>query len=157
MKINKLTENECRAVLARASMGRLGCSLQDQPYVLPVYLAYESDYIYFFSTVGKKIQWMRANPKACVEVDEIMNQSHWLSVIVTGRYQELPEPLFAAEAAHARKLLEKQHHWWLNALAERRTKTQDQSIAPVFFRIQVDSMTGLGAQADGDEPGAVNK
>jgi nitroimidazol reductase NimA-like FMN-containing flavoprotein (pyridoxamine 5'-phosphate oxidase superfamily) len=155
MIINEIGEKECRAILARASMGRLGCSLNDQPYVVPVYFAYESDYFYVFSTLGKKIEWMRTNPKVCVEVDEITNQPYWVSVVANGRYEELPEPQDAEERAHAHKLLAKRQRWWLNALAERRTTTADESIAPVFFRIRIDSMTGLSGLAEGEEAGAV--
>jgi nitroimidazol reductase NimA-like FMN-containing flavoprotein (pyridoxamine 5'-phosphate oxidase superfamily) len=85
MLIREMYEKECRAVLERASLGRLDCSLNDQPYVVSVYLAYEADYIYFFSTVGQKIEWMRANPKVCVETDEIRGENEWLRVVALGR------------------------------------------------------------------------
>ena len=62
MRINDMTKQDCRKVLAHASFGRLGCSLADQPYIVPVCLAYEPDCIYIFSMFGKKIEWMRANP-----------------------------------------------------------------------------------------------
>ncbi len=154
MTINEMTEHECREVLARASISRLGCSLDNQPYILPIYIAYESDYAYALATLGQKIEWMRINPKVCIEVDEVAEQSQWVSVIGYGTYQELPEAQFAAERNHARRLLEKHHHWWLNALAERRTKASDLAIEPIFLRIHIDSMTGLRAVADGDESGA---
>jgi hypothetical protein len=48
---------------------------------------------------------MRTNPKVCIQIDEIANQSEWLSVIINGSYQELPEPQYTDERAHARKLL----------------------------------------------------
>ncbi len=143
MAIDKLSEQECIEVLVRATVGRLGCSLNDQPYVVPVYLACEADSIYVFSTLGKKIEWMRANPKVCVEIDEISSQTRWVSVIVNGTYQELPEPQFQAERAHARKLLQQKHQWWLNALAERRREVEDLAVEPLFFRIHVESMSGL--------------
>lgn len=148
MIINQIAEKECRAILARASIGRLGCSLNDQPYVVPIYFAYEADYIYALSTVGQKIDWMRANPKVCMQVDEIASQSQWVSVIVSGTYQELPGPEDSPERNHARKLLEKQHNWWVNALAERRATVDDLFIEPLFFRIHVVSMTGLRATAN---------
>lgn len=88
---------------------------------------------------------MRENPKVCVQVDEILGTSHWMSVLVSGRYQELPEPEFTDERAHARKLLEKRHQWWMNAMAERMMKSNDPLIEPLFFRIQIESMTGLRA------------
>jgi len=149
MLIREMNEKECREVLERATLGRLGCSLDDQPYVVPIYLAYEADYIYFFSAIGQKIEWMRANPKVCVETDEIRSEKEWLSVIANGRYEELAEPEYAAERAHARELLERRHEWWLNALAERRTKLSDILIEPLFFRIHIGSMSGLCTKAGG--------
>ena len=145
MQIDDLPETECRQLLARASVARLGCSLNDQPYVLPVGIAYEENDIYVFSTLGQKIKWMRSNPKVCVQVDEIRNQSDWASVIANGEYQELLEPQFQDERNHARNLLQQRHHWWLNAMAERRIRLRDEDIKPLFFRIRISSVTGLRA------------
>jgi hypothetical protein len=145
MVINEMTEKECDAFLASATLGRLGCSLDNQPYVLPIYFAYEPGYIYVLSTLGQKIEWMRANPKVCVEAEEIANESQWISVIANGRYQELPEPQYTDERKHAEKLLGKRHKWWQNALGERQVKLGEDLIDPLFFRICVDSMTGLRA------------
>ena len=153
MIINEMVEKQCRAVLARGSIGRLGCSLDNQPYVVPIYFAYEPDYIYALSTLGQKIEWMRTNPKVCLQVDEIESPAQWVSVIANGIYQELPEPQYSTERAHARSLLQTQHRWWLNALAERQTKSNDPLIEPLFFRMHMDSMTGLCASAEGEAAG----
>jgi nitroimidazol reductase NimA-like FMN-containing flavoprotein (pyridoxamine 5'-phosphate oxidase superfamily) len=153
MIINQMTEPECRELLQRAQIGRLACALDNQPYVVPVYFAYEAEYMYIHSTLGQKIEWMRANPKVCIQVDEISNESKWASVVVNGFYQELPEPRYAVEREHARKLLERRHRWWVNALAERRLLTSDRLIAPLFFRIHIDSMTGLRAEPEGEAGG----
>ena len=153
MVINEMNEKECNGFLASASLGRLGCSLDNQPYVVPIYFAYEPGYIYVLSTFGRKVEWMRANPKVCVEVDEIENPSQWTSVIVNGRYQELPEPQYTDEREHARKLLEKHYLWWQNALGERQLRMGDELIDPLFFRIQIDSMTGLHAIEESAESG----
>jgi uncharacterized protein len=156
MTMNEMTENECRAVLDRAAMGRLGCALDNQPYVIPIYFGYESDYVYVLSTFGQKIEWMRANPKVCLEIDEITKGSEWASVIANGTYQELPEPQYAAERARAHKLLEKRHRWWLNAMAERQLKSTSDLIEPLFFRIHIESMTGIRASGD-EAPGGSHK
>jgi len=148
MRIDELNDSECREILSRATMARLGCSLNDQPYVIPVGIAYESDFVYVFSTPGQKIKWMRSNPKVCVQIDEIRDQSDWVSVIANGEFQELPEPQFEDERNHARKLFQKRHHWWLNAVAERRILLRDQEIKPLFFRIRVSSLTGLRSLAE---------
>ena len=151
MVINELNEEECGEVLAGVSLGRLGCSLDNQPYVVPIYFVYEPGYIYVLSTYGQKTEWMRANPKVCLEVDEIKNESQWTSVIVRGRYQELPEPQFTEEREHARKLLAKRYRWWQNALGERQLRSGDELITPLFFRICINSMTGLRASTESAE------
>ena len=140
-----MSQQECRELLKRVSIGRLGCSLDDQPYVVPVGFSYEPDYIYMFSTLGKKIKWMRKNPKVCLQADEIGNRSNWLSVIVTGTYLELREPQYTAQLEHALEQLEQYSEWWRNPLAQRREQTSDLSIETVFFRIDIGSMSGLRA------------
>jgi nitroimidazol reductase NimA-like FMN-containing flavoprotein (pyridoxamine 5'-phosphate oxidase superfamily) len=34
---------------------------------------------------------MRANASVCVEVDDVVSYDQWVSVIATGRYEELPD------------------------------------------------------------------
>jgi hypothetical protein len=147
MRIIAISQQECSELLKRVFIGRLACSLDDQPYIVPVAFAYKPDciYIYIFSTVGKKIRWMRQNPKVCLQADEIGNRSNWVSVIVTGTYLELRGPQYAAEREHAREQLEEYGRYWQNPLAERRGQTSDLSIEPVFFRIDIGSVSGLRA------------
>ena len=145
MEVNEMAAEECEAVLEHASLGRLGCSYENQPYVVPIHFAYNSGYLYVFSTVGQKVKWMRANPKVCVQTDQIENQGEWISVIVNGQYEELPEPQYTAERKLAGSLLAKQYHWWLNSLGERQMRVGDRSIEPLFFRIRIHSMSGLRA------------
>ena len=104
MEINEMAAGECTAVLEHASLGRLGCSYENQPYVVPIHFAYDSGYLYVFSTFGQKVKWMRANPKVCVQTDHIQNQGEWVSVIVNGQYEESPEPQYTDERKHAGSL-----------------------------------------------------
>ena len=97
MEINEMTSEECSAFLERASLGRLGCSFENHPYVVPIHFDYDDTYLCAFSTFGQKVKWMRANPKVCVQTDEIQNQDEWISVIVYGEYEELPDPQYTAE------------------------------------------------------------
>lgn len=149
MAIQEMSEQECRRFLASSSFGRLGCALENQPYVVPIQFAFEGDSIYSFGTFGRKIEWMRANPKVCVQVDEVSGRFDWVSVIGLGRYEELVEPRYEQERAHARKLLDTRERWWLNALAERQLKAGDELIAPIFFRIRMESISGLRTQSEG--------
>jgi len=145
MEINEMTAEECKAVLEHASLGRLGCSYENQPYVVPIHFAYDSGHLYVFSTFGQKVKWMRANPKVCLQTDQAQDQSEWISVIINGEYEELPEPRYAAERKHASALLAKHSHWWLNALGERQMRVGENSIEALFFRIHIHSMSGLRA------------
>ena len=152
MEINEMTAEECSAFLESASLGRLGCSFENQPYVVPVYFACHSGYLYVLSTFGQKVKWMRANPKVCVQTDEIQSHSQWISVIVNGEYEELPEPQYSVERKHASSLLAKRYHWWLNALGERQMRGEN-SIEPLFFRIRIQSMSGLRATDEEERRG----
>src|ERR1700731_4167965 len=96
MVIREMSREECLQVLARTRLARLACAHENQPYVVPVYLAYhqpssDEGCLYGFTTPGQKVEWMRANPLVCVEVDEIAAYDQWVSVIALGRYEELPE------------------------------------------------------------------
>jgi nitroimidazol reductase NimA-like FMN-containing flavoprotein (pyridoxamine 5'-phosphate oxidase superfamily) len=62
---------------------------------------------------------------------------------VTGKYLELTERQHAAQREHALEQLSQYSEWWLVPLAEKRESTSDLSIESVFFRIEIESMTGL--------------
>jgi nitroimidazol reductase NimA-like FMN-containing flavoprotein (pyridoxamine 5'-phosphate oxidase superfamily) len=145
MVIHELKQEDCIALLRKATIARLGCSVHDQPYVVPVFVAYENEHLYVFATYGKKIEWMRENPKVCVQVDDVSSPTEWTSVLVNGTYQELAEPQFTEERAHARQVLESRHDWWLNAVAERRLTTSDVAVTPIFFRIRITEIHGIGS------------
>jgi uncharacterized protein len=96
MVIREMSREECLRVLAGTRLARVGCSHADQPYVVPVSLAYSESEggepcLYGVTTPGQKVEWMRANPLVCVEVDQVTSNDQWVSVIVFGRYEELPD------------------------------------------------------------------
>jgi hypothetical protein len=52
MLFSKIQDRECPDLLARLGLGRLGCARDNQPYVVPIYFAYEPDHLYAFATFG---------------------------------------------------------------------------------------------------------
>ena len=46
MVIHEMTEKDCSEILSRTSLGRLGCALDNQPYVVPINFAHEGDDIF---------------------------------------------------------------------------------------------------------------
>ena len=145
MVIKEMSEQQCLEVLSRAQVARLGCSHEDQPYIVPLQVAYADRFVYVLSTYGQKIEWMRENPKVCLEVEEGKSGTDWASVIVYGTYQELTQPRYNEERELAKSLLEKHNRWWLTAFAERQAKTDEQLIDPIFFRVEIGSVSGLRA------------
>lgn len=79
MFIHEMTEFECRKALEQATVGRLACARDNQPYVIPIYFVFHRDHIYAFSTLGQKVEWMRTNPRVCLEVDERTAHDRWQS------------------------------------------------------------------------------
>ena len=94
--IREMSKDECLRVLAGTKFARLACAHENQPYIVPAFLAYYEPFgseacFYGFTIPGQKLDWMRANPLVCVEVDEVEAYDRWVSVIAFGRFEELPE------------------------------------------------------------------
>ena len=85
MNIREMTEAECRAMLARRNVARLACARNNQPYIVPIHVDLEGDYLYGFATPGQKIEWMRENPLICLETEELNTDRQWASVGVFGQ------------------------------------------------------------------------
>jgi nitroimidazol reductase NimA-like FMN-containing flavoprotein (pyridoxamine 5'-phosphate oxidase superfamily) len=150
MRIIKMQDGECRDTLRRLGFGRLGCARENQPYIVPIYFAYEPDHLYGFATFGQKIEWMRGNPSVCVEADEVLGQDNWISIVVLGRYEELPDvPEHAQERRKAQSLLEKRSMWWQAAYAESNVRGQSELPSPVFYCVHIEEISGLRASAEG--------
>lgn len=153
MLIEKLTRQASLDLLARTRLGRLACAQGPQPYVLPLYFAYHHNYLYSFSTVGQKIEWMRANPVVCVEADEVVSPHDWVSVIVFGRYEELPDtPESQPERELAWKLLQQYARWWEPGYAKTVLHGAERLPEPIFYRIYIARITGRRASLEPAAP-----
>lgn len=149
MLINKMKPQESRELLARLGFGRLACARDNEPYILPIYFAYEPNHLYGFATFGRKIEWMRLNPLVCVQADEILNQHNWASVIVRGRYEELLDtPAYAKERNQAQSLLGKRSLWWQTGYVASKIRGLSKPAKPVFYCIHIAEITGLRASSD---------
>ena len=144
--IEKLSDRECRRILGEVHLARLACALNDQPYIVPIHVDYHDASLYGFATLGQKIEWMRQNPLVCVEVDELTTQTHWTSVVVFGRYEELPDtPEFASARTLAQALFQRHPQWWEPASIP---LVDHQQRSRILFRIQITHMTGRRARSD---------
>jgi uncharacterized protein len=149
MFIHEMTVDECFSALEKASVGRLACTRNNQPYIVPINFAFDGNCLYAFTTVGQKIEWLRLNPLVCFEVDEVVSHNEWMSIVVFGRYQELPDkPEYDKERIRAHTCLQKRPMWWEPAYMSQEHRDQPHSLTPIFFRIHVDRITGHRASSD---------
>ncbi len=136
--IKTLSSDDARGLLERGRIGRLGCIAENEPYVVPVSYLFEDDCVYVHTMPGLKVTSLRANPRACLQVDEVRDEYHWKSAIGFGAYEEVTDP---GERERV-----------LDGLLERFPRlTPAESISaasgslapPIVFRLRLHRMTGL--------------
>jgi nitroimidazol reductase NimA-like FMN-containing flavoprotein (pyridoxamine 5'-phosphate oxidase superfamily) len=146
MLVRTLSNLECTKLLTANRIGHLACAKDGQPYVVPFYNAHADNHLYAFSMPGKKIDWMRANPLVSVQVDEHDQGRAWKSVIVDGRYEELPDRIgYKLQRDHAWSVLSKHPDWWEPGALKPVIPPASDSVPHVFFRILIEQVSGRAA------------
>ena len=133
-----LSEVEARNLIADGKLGRLGCVVNSEPYVVPINYVFEDGSIYSHSLPGRKIEVLRAHPRACLQVDEIENDFSWRSVIAYGNFEEIRVP------SDRSSILGKLFARFPQLTPVESVMAQDAG-APdsVVFRIRIDRITGV--------------
>lgn len=153
MLIQEMTRQQSIDLLAHTRFGRLGCARENQPYVVPFYFGYDANYLYTFSTVGQKIEWMRTNPLVCVEIDEVENAEQWVSVVIFGRYEELPDsPEWQSTRELAYEVLRRKPNWWEPGYAKTILHGTPRPLVPCYYRIRIVQITGHRATPESGKP-----
>lgn len=147
--MKELNEAEATKLLTKLRVGRLGCVDNGEPYVVPINYLFEDGLIYSHSLPGHKIDVLRANPRACLQVDEVENDFDWRSVIAFGNYEELRAQTDRRSALS--KLLVR---FPLLTPVESVMARDASTLDSVVFCIRVDRITGV-AEGDGSESGAL--
>ena len=153
MLIHEMTETECHKTLSHTRLGRLACAHENQPYIVPIYFVYEGSYLYGVTTPGQKVEWMRSNRLVCVEVDEILNTNQWMSIVILGSYEELPDTGKEcpdsqenedknSRRRHAYALMQQHAEWWEPAASANTHQDPIQPFGLVLYRIHIDQISG---------------
>ena len=144
MLIGRMDPKESDAFLSRVGFGRLACARNNEPYIVPIYFGHQPGRLYGFAAFGQKIEWMRENPRVCVQVDEISAPDDWTSVVVRGRYEELPDSIEHIEKRKwALSLLEAKAPSWGVAFAASRVRTSPNTHPAVFYCIHIEALSGV--------------
>jgi uncharacterized protein len=146
MLIEEMTPEDCRAMLRqqRQGFGRLACCFEDQPYVIPIHFCIDGEYAYSFSMAGQKVDWMRHNPRVCLEIDDIRSRDDWRSLVAFGLFEELPNtPAFRFERMRALELFQANAMWWQPGSIALEIDTHDsRGTVPIVYRIAIERLTG---------------
>ena len=136
--MKQLPEEQARALLSACRIGRLGCVVNGEPYVVPINYVFEDESIYSHSLPGRKIEALRAHPRACLQVDEIESDFEWRSVIAYGNFEEIRLP--GDRKSILSKLLAR-----FPLLTPVESVVAEDAGAPesVVFRLIVDHVTGV--------------
>ncbi|UVK37802.1 pyridoxamine 5'-phosphate oxidase family protein [Mesorhizobium sp. AR10] len=158
MNIREMTRQECTAMLKSSRLGRLACVRDDRPYVVPIHFAFGDNFIFSFSLLGKKVEWMRQNRHVCLQVDDVGSVHGWKSVVVDGLFEDLPKApdpdwtvpandqqalVSDREREFAWSLLQKHANWWEpGALKPGETAG---SGGHLFYQIRIETISGRQA------------
>lgn len=146
MIVRELDKQEMMSLLASSRLGRLACSKDGQPYVVPITFSFSESYLYSFSMPGQKIDWMRRNPKVCVQVDEFSSSRDWKCVVIDGIYEELPDRIgYKHHREQAWSLLSKHASWWEPGSIKPIASELRTSSPHLFYRIVIENVTGRQA------------
>lgn len=137
----RLSEDESRGVLNAARVARLGCIVEDGPYIVPINYYLEDGCAYSHSLPGLKISALRDNPSACLQVDEVESDIHWKSVLAFGRYEEISNP------SERSKTLGKLLNRFPMLTPVESAIAEDAGPSPVIvYRIRINKITGVAEQ-----------
>src|ERR1700684_4224530 len=86
---------------------------------------------------------MRLNPLVCVETDNVVSSEEWVSIIIFGRQEELPDTQeFELARGHAHELLDQKATWWEPGYVKTIIQGAERPLVPVYFRIHIEQITG---------------
>ena len=102
VEVQEMSDADSKNLLRRVGYGHLGLVRDTRPYVVPIHYAYDEPHIYIYTTEGKKTEIIKANRAVCLQIEDVTDENHWQSVIVSGDALQLTEKL---EIAQAMKLI----------------------------------------------------
>lgn len=137
--IEQLSDKEAREILNDGRIGRLGCIADGYPYVVPVSYVVDDNCVYIHSLPGKKVFGLRSNPRACIQVDQIVDDCHWRSVIAFGNYEEITAPI------EKQRILQKLFSRFPKLTpVESSIAADTQTASVIIISIRIDKMTAIG-------------
>src|SRR5229473_5607393 len=139
LRVEDMAPAEMHALLQRQRFGHLGCSRDGRPYVVPMHYAYDGKELYFFTTEGMKTQFIEANPQVCLQVEEITDSTHWRSVMVIGKAEQITRN---EETQRAMKLITERNPSLTPAISSTELDALGRAVDIALYRITPELIDG---------------
>ena len=91
IEVREMGNSWARETLGRLNYAHLACSRDDEPYVVPVHYAFDGEYVFIYTTEGKKSGILDSNPKVCLQAEDVEDNEHWVSVMAFGEVERVPD------------------------------------------------------------------
>ena len=89
IEIEDMKDADAREVFTRIGYGHLGCCDDNKPYVVPIHYSYNGEFVYIYTTEGRKADILEQNPEVCLQAEEVENNETWKSVMAFGSVERL--------------------------------------------------------------------
>jgi nitroimidazol reductase NimA-like FMN-containing flavoprotein (pyridoxamine 5'-phosphate oxidase superfamily) len=139
LRVEDMAPAEMHALLQRESFGHLGCARGGRPYVVPMHYAYDGKDLFFFTTEGMKTQFINENPQVCLQVEEVTDSTHWRSVMLNGKAEQITRN---EEMEKAMKLLTERNPSLTPAISATQLDALGRSVGIAIYRITPELIDG---------------
>jgi nitroimidazol reductase NimA-like FMN-containing flavoprotein (pyridoxamine 5'-phosphate oxidase superfamily) len=85
-KLQPMSEEDARALLARNNVGRLAFTLHDRVDIEPIHYVQEGDWLFGRTSTGTKLSTLLHHPYCAFEADEVRGLFDWSSVVAKGTF-----------------------------------------------------------------------
>lgn len=140
--LTELTTVIIDSMLVNQYIGRIACAADDRILIEPVMYYYDGKAILGLTREGTKTELLRKNPHVAFEIDELIREGVWYSVVLEGTFEELQ----GDERDYALYLLE---HRKIPVFAGEKmgfpgeiAPAHHPVVYPVVYRIQIQRKTG---------------
>ena len=138
---SRLNEQQATELLANQRVGRLGCITDNGPYIVPINYYFADGCIHSHSLQGMKINALRKEQRACLQVDQIESDVRWRSVLAFGTYEEVVNPTDRSDILN--RLLQR---FPMLTPVESALANDAGSLSVIVFRIRIERVTGIAEE-----------
>lgn len=139
IEVQEMSDNEIEEILQRVGYGHFACARNNRPYIVPIHHAYSKPNIYIYTTEGLKTEIISANPEVCLQVEEVIDNGDWRSIVIHGEAEQIVDRI---EREEALKLITGVNPTLTPAISIRWMDNWIRENREVVYRIKPSTITG---------------